>query len=131
MVGASRRQPDPAHVSGSVVSTLAYDDDSRLQSVTTNSLTTTYGYDEASNLLTTTLPSGNGDLESCFCDRAGRLSEVFKRRARRRCRTQDSAVFVVVPFGGNEAVADQGVGRCRSCSWGVGSVVADACCIVR
>lgn len=39
-----------------------------------------YGYDAAGNLLTTTLPTGNGYVETRAYDTAGRLSEVRNSR---------------------------------------------------
>jgi RHS repeat-associated protein len=53
-----------------------FDDDGRLTSVTSNTVTTSFGYDAAGNLTTTTLPSGNGYVESRGFDRAGRLTSV-------------------------------------------------------
>lgn len=43
-------------------------------------LTTTYGYDPAANLLTTTLPAANGYVESRTYDRDGRLTEVKNQK---------------------------------------------------
>ncbi len=65
---------------GAVVSDLAYDNDGRLQTVTNSGLATTYGYDQASNLLTTTVPSGNGHVETRTYDRAGRLTTVLNKK---------------------------------------------------
>ncbi len=42
---------------------------------------TTYGYDPAANLVSTTLPSGNGYVESRTYDRSGRLTEVKNQKA--------------------------------------------------
>lgn len=52
----------------------AFDDDGRLRSVTSGANTTTYGYDAAGNLATTTLPGANGYVETRTYDRAGQLS---------------------------------------------------------
>jgi RHS repeat-associated protein len=54
----------------------AHDDDERLQSASSSGQTTSYGYDAAGNLLTTTLPSGNGYVETRMYDRAGRVTEI-------------------------------------------------------
>jgi RHS repeat-associated protein len=53
-----------------------YDDDGRVRSVTAPGGTTTLGYDEASNLTTTTLPSANGYVETRGYDRANRITQV-------------------------------------------------------
>jgi RHS repeat-associated protein len=53
-----------------------YDEDGRLTSVTSGSATTTFGYDEANNLTTVTLPSGNGHVAARGYDDAGRLTSV-------------------------------------------------------
>lgn len=72
-------------VSGNVVSrsypdsTLVgygYDEDNRLASVSAGGATTSYGYDPAGRLTQTTLPAGNGYVETRGYDRAGRLVEV-------------------------------------------------------
>lgn len=39
---------------------LFYDDDGRMATMTTSGLVTSYAYDAAGNLLTTTLPTANG-----------------------------------------------------------------------
>lgn len=54
----------------------AYDEDGRLTSVTSGSATTAFGYDEANNLTTVTLPSGNGHVATRGYDDAGRLTSV-------------------------------------------------------
>ena len=64
---------------GTVI-TKTYDDDSRLSSVASGGLTTTYGYDAASNLTATTLPSANGYVETRTYDRAGRLTSVGNKK---------------------------------------------------
>lgn len=53
-----------------------FDDDGRLSTVTSGGATTTYGYDVAANLTSTTLPASNGYVESRTYDPAGRLTEV-------------------------------------------------------
>lgn len=53
-----------------------YDDDGRLATMTTGGLNTVFAYDSASNLISTTLPSANGYLETRAYDPAGRLTEV-------------------------------------------------------
>jgi RHS repeat-associated protein len=58
-----------------------FDDDGHLTSVTSNTVTTSFGYDAAGNLTTTTLPSGNGYVESRGFDRAGRLTSVDNAKA--------------------------------------------------
>jgi YD repeat-containing protein len=65
---------------GGFATTYAYDDDERLQGVTSAGQTTSYSYDEAANLRTTTLPSGNGYVETHSYDRAGRLVDVENKR---------------------------------------------------
>lgn len=59
---------------------LTYDDDSRLSTVASGGKTTSYGYDPAGNLLTTTLPSANGHVEARTYDNAGRLSQIVNRK---------------------------------------------------
>lgn len=59
----------------------AYDDDERLQSAGPSGQTTSYAYDEAGNLKQTTLPSGNGYLETRTYDRAGRLTDAKSAKA--------------------------------------------------
>jgi RHS repeat-associated protein len=58
-----------------------YDPLNRLATVVDGSNTTGYAYDPASNLVQTTLPSGNGYVESRGYDRAGRLTEVKNQRS--------------------------------------------------
>ena len=60
---------------GSTV-TYTYDDDSRMATMVVGTATTAYGYDLASHPVSTTLPSGNGYIETRTYDRAGRLTEV-------------------------------------------------------
>lgn len=60
----------------STVSSYAFDDDGRLETITAASATTDLDYDAAGNLTTTTLPSGNGHVETRTYDRAGRLTTV-------------------------------------------------------
>ncbi|MBI2777369.1 MAG: RHS repeat protein [Chloroflexi bacterium] len=62
------------------VESLTYDDDGRLATVAGGGATTTYGYDPAANLISTTLPSGNGYVESRTYDRSGRLTEVKNQK---------------------------------------------------
>ncbi len=66
----SRTYPDSSSVSG------GFDDDGRLHTITSGGSTTTFDYDAAGNLTTTTLPLGNGYIETRSFDRAGRLGEV-------------------------------------------------------
>ena len=63
------------YTDGTVVD-LTYNNDGRLSTVTSAGATTSYGYDAAANLTSTTLPSGNGYVESRTYDRSGRLTEV-------------------------------------------------------
>ena len=65
----------------STATSQAFDDDGRLTSVSSASLTTSFGYDAAGNLTTTTLPSGNGYLATSTFDRAGRLTTVENAKA--------------------------------------------------
>jgi RHS repeat-associated protein len=58
----------------------AYDNDERLQSAGLSGQTTSYGYDAAGNLQTTTLPSGNGYVETRTYDRAGRLTDILNKK---------------------------------------------------
>jgi RHS repeat-associated protein len=60
----------------STSTTQVFDDDGRLTGVTSANLTTSFGYDAAGNLTTTTLPSGNGHVATRSFDRAGRLTTV-------------------------------------------------------
>jgi RHS repeat-associated protein len=53
-----------------------FDDDSRLASVASGGQTTSFGYDEAANLTTLTLPAANGHVTTRSFDRAGRLTTV-------------------------------------------------------
>jgi RHS repeat-associated protein len=57
-----------------------YDDDGRMATALSAGQATTYGHDAAANLTTTTLPSGNGYIESRTYDRAGRLTEVKNQK---------------------------------------------------
>ncbi len=54
----------------------SYDDDGRMSNASSGGLTTSYAYNPVAQLLTTTLPSGNGHVETRSYDNAGRLSEV-------------------------------------------------------
>jgi len=60
--------------------TYTYDDDERLQTVASGGQTTSYSYDLAGNLKTTTLPSGNGYVETRTYDNAGRLTGVKNQK---------------------------------------------------
>ena len=66
---STRNYPD------STVTTSGYDNGERLASATSGGVTTSYVYDAASNLVTTTLPSANGYVETNTYDRAGRLTD--------------------------------------------------------
>jgi RHS repeat-associated protein len=66
----TRTYPDTTQI------TYGYDEDDRLATVANGGNTTSYTYDAASNLWQTTLPSGNGYVETRTYDRAGRLTEV-------------------------------------------------------
>lgn len=66
----SRTLPD------STSSTYGFDDDGRLTTITSGGVTTTLAYDAAGNLTSTTLPSGNGHVETRTYDRAGRITTV-------------------------------------------------------
>jgi RHS repeat-associated protein len=57
-----------------------FDDDGRLESVTSGSATTSFGYDEAGNVTTVTLPSGNGHVATREFDNAGRLTTVENKK---------------------------------------------------
>ena len=64
-------------------STLAestFDDDGRLESLTSGGLATTFDYDEAGNVTVATLPSGNGHVATRSFDRAGRLTTVENKQ---------------------------------------------------
>jgi RHS repeat-associated protein len=65
----------------STSSTYGFDDDGRLTTITSASATTTLAYDAAGNLTSTTLPSGNGHVETRTFDRAGRLTTVDNSKA--------------------------------------------------
>ncbi|MFJ5308954.1 DUF6531 domain-containing protein [Streptomyces sp. NPDC088350] len=56
--------------------TFTYNSDDEVTAQTANSATTTYGYDAAGNLTTTTLPTANGYTESRTYDGAGRLATI-------------------------------------------------------
>lgn len=62
-------------------SSYGFDDDGRLTTITSAGATTTLAYDAAGNLTTSTLPSGNGYVETRTYDRAGRLTVVDNSRA--------------------------------------------------
>ncbi len=64
-----------------VTATLTYDDDTRVAAVAAEGGTTTFGYDVAGNLTTTTLPATNGYTETRTFDPAGRISRVATTRA--------------------------------------------------
>jgi RHS repeat-associated protein len=53
-----------------------FDDDGRLETVTSGGVTTTFVYDEAGNIKTVTLPAGNGYAATRTFDDAGRLTGV-------------------------------------------------------
>ena len=53
-----------------------YDDDERLQNAGPAGQETSYAFDEAGNLTQTTLPAGNGYVETRTYDHAGRLTDV-------------------------------------------------------
>ena len=57
-----------------------FDEDGRLTSVTSGTLTTTFGYDRANNVTTVTLPSGNGYVGTRTFDNAGRLTAVENKK---------------------------------------------------
>jgi RHS repeat-associated protein len=67
------------YTDGTVVD-LAYDNDARLATVTSAGAVTTYGYDAAGNLTSTTLPAANGYVETRTYDRTGRLTEVKNQK---------------------------------------------------
>jgi RHS repeat-associated protein len=60
----------------STVVTSTFDDDGRLATVASGGATTTFGYDEAGNITTVTLPAGNGHVANRTFDEAGRLTTV-------------------------------------------------------
>jgi RHS repeat-associated protein len=72
---SSRSLPD------STSSSYGFDDDGRLTTITSAAATTTLAYDAAGNLMTSTLPSGNGYVETRTYDRAGRLTTVDNSKA--------------------------------------------------
>jgi RHS repeat-associated protein len=65
-----RTYPDSTQVNAT------YDRDGNLWTVAQGTNTTTFAYDEAGRLKTTTLPSGNGHVETRAYDPAGRLTQV-------------------------------------------------------
>jgi YD repeat-containing protein len=67
---ADRTYPDSSEASA------AFDEDGRLTSITSGTATTAFDYDEANNLTTVTLPSGNGHVATRSYDDAGRLTSV-------------------------------------------------------
>ena len=71
----SRSLPD------STSSSYGFDDDGRLTTITSAGATTTLAFDATGNLTSTTLPSGNGHVESRSYDRAGRLTTVDNSKA--------------------------------------------------
>jgi RHS repeat-associated protein len=60
----------------STVVNSTFDDDGRLETMTSGGLQTAFDYDEAGNLTLVTLPSGNGHTATRTFDRAGRLTTV-------------------------------------------------------
>jgi RHS repeat-associated protein len=64
----------------STASTYAFDEDGRLMSFISGGQTTSFGYDEANNITTVTLPSGNGHVATRTFDRAGRLTTVENKK---------------------------------------------------
>lgn len=58
-----------------------YDDDGRTTAQTTGGKTTTFGYDLAGNLTSTTYPTGTGAAEAFAYDPAGRLSATSSTRS--------------------------------------------------
>ncbi|MFD9575586.1 RHS repeat-associated core domain-containing protein [Streptomyces sp. NPDC059982] len=67
---ASRTYPDGRSTS------YAYDVDGRMTGQTQNNRTTTYGWDQAGNLLTTVLPTTPATTETRAYDQAGRMSSM-------------------------------------------------------
>jgi RHS repeat-associated protein len=61
---------------GNILADYAFDALNRLGSVSSGGQQTSYAYDVASNLTRTTLPAGNGYVETRAYDRAGHLTEV-------------------------------------------------------
>lgn len=57
-----------------------YDPLNRLTSVQSGGQQTSYAYDAAGNLVQTTLPAGNGYVETRAYDRAGRLVSVESKK---------------------------------------------------
>ncbi|MEV8529402.1 FG-GAP-like repeat-containing protein [Streptomyces sp. NPDC052000] len=70
----------PAATLTSTKTTYTYDNDGRPSTQTTNGATLTYAYDPAGNLTGTTLPAGNGHIESRSYDQAGRLTQIGSAR---------------------------------------------------
>jgi RHS repeat-associated protein len=58
------------------VATSTFDADGRFETVVSGGLTSTFGYDEAGNITTVTLPAGNGHVATRSFDEAGRLTKV-------------------------------------------------------
>lgn len=73
---ASRTINPSGGLTAPVQTSYTYDNDERLQTTTAAGGTTNYSYDPASELITTTLPSTNGYVESRTYDPVGRLSEI-------------------------------------------------------
>jgi RHS repeat-associated protein len=76
---------DAGHITGrtypdSTASTYVFDEDGRLTSLASGGQTTSFGYDEADNVTTVTLPSGNGHGATRTFDRAGRLTTVENKK---------------------------------------------------
>jgi RHS repeat-associated protein len=76
---------DAGHITGrtypdTTASTYAFDEDGRLTSFISGGQTTSFGYDEANNVTTVTLPSGNGHVATRTFDRAGRLTTVENKK---------------------------------------------------
>jgi RHS repeat-associated protein len=64
----------------STAATFRFDDDGRLDQITSGALVTSIGYDEANNVTTVTLPAGNGHVGTRTFDRAGRLTTVENKK---------------------------------------------------
>jgi len=65
---------------GGTIAVYAYDPLNRLASVASAGQTTSYAYDVSSNLTQTTLPAGNGYVETRSYDRAGRLVDAESKK---------------------------------------------------
>ena len=92
------------YADGTVVA-YAFDDESRMTTVTTSGSTTTYAYDAAANLETTYFPTANGQVETRSYDRAGRLNEI---QTQKTGTTLVDFVYTLDPVGNSTQVVRTG-----------------------